>query len=214
MPNSNFSNRQFLEGLRKGDPHAWEDVVDDYLPQLLRAGRGLGFSSDESRDLAQSVFVAFMEGIGRFEGRAHIRTFLFGIFYNKVAERFRTIKKERVHDPIDEIMEARFEKSGAWREPPVGIEREVLSAEIGRIIERGLETIPRAQRLVFHLREIEGLATSEICKRMKITPNHLGVLLFRARNRLREIVENQGLHEGQSRLPVCFPRQRVYVHSL
>lgn len=214
MPDSNFSNTQFLERLKKGDPYAWEEIVNAYLPQLLRAGRGMGFSSDESQDLAQSVFVSLMEGIGRFEGRSHIRTFLFGIFYNKVAEHLREIKKESVNDPIDDIMEAHFEKDGAWREPPIGIEREILSAEIGRAISKELETLPRAQRIAFYLREIEELEASEICKRMRITPTYLGVLLFRARNRLREVLGNQGFHQGKRELAEWQARERVYVHSL
>jgi RNA polymerase sigma-70 factor (ECF subfamily) len=86
MREANFSDPEFLERLRRRDEAAWETMVEVYLPQLLRTGRGMGFSSDENRDLAQSVFVALMEGIARFEGRSHIRTFLFGIFYNKVSE--------------------------------------------------------------------------------------------------------------------------------
>ena len=89
MAESNFADPELLERLKKRDGRAWESMVDLYLPQLLRAGRGMGFSGDESRDLAQSVFVALMEGIDRFEGRSQLRTFLFEIFYNKVSERLR-----------------------------------------------------------------------------------------------------------------------------
>jgi hypothetical protein len=79
MAVANSSEPEFLDRLRGRDPAAWEAIVDTYLPQLLRTGRGMGFSADETQDLAQSVFVALMENIGRFEGRSHIRTFLFGI---------------------------------------------------------------------------------------------------------------------------------------
>ena len=89
MPEANFADPKFLERLRKRDVGAWESVVDVYLPQLLRAAWGMGFSGDESRDLAQSVFVALMEAIDRFQGRSQLRTFLFGILYNKVSERRR-----------------------------------------------------------------------------------------------------------------------------
>src|SRR6516165_1451258 len=74
MPTTNFSASEFLELLRRRERAAWEALVDAYLPQLLRAGRGMGFSVDENQDLVQSVFVALMEGIGRFEGRSDRRT--------------------------------------------------------------------------------------------------------------------------------------------
>jgi len=215
MPDTNFSDPQFLEGLRKRNQAAWEAIAEAYLPQLLRAGRGMGFSPDEAQDLAQSVFVALLEGIGRFQGRSHIRTFLFGIFYNKVAEHLRKIQKEKATDPIDEVMEARFDSSGTWQKAPAGIERQVLSGEIGRLLDDCLETIPRAQHIAFYLRDVEEMETAEICKKMGITATNLGVLLFRARNRLRECLEHNGFQRSSRRRrqgsEIC---EGVYVHPV
>ena len=56
-----------------------------------------------------------------------------------------------------------------------------------------LETLPAAQRIAFHLREIEEITTLEICKKMAVSATNLGVLLFRARNRLRECIEKKGI---------------------
>lgn len=214
MPDTNFSDPGFLERLRKHRPEAWEAIAEAYLPQLLRAGRGMGFSASEAQDLAQSVFVALMEGIGRFEGRAHIRTFLFGIFYNKVSEHLRQIQKEKSNDPIDEVTEARFDRGGAWREPPAEIERLVLSGEIRQLLDDCLETIPRAQRIAFYLRDVEEMETAEICKKMGITATNLGVLLFRARNRLRECLENNGFRKSMRRRQGSEIPEGVYVHPV
>jgi RNA polymerase sigma-70 factor (ECF subfamily) len=60
-------------------------------------------------------------------------------------------------------------------------------------IQECLETTPERQRLAFTLREIEELETTEICKIMDITATNLGVMLFRARNRLRECLESKGV---------------------
>jgi RNA polymerase sigma-70 factor (ECF subfamily) len=171
-------------------------MVDAYLPQLLRAGRGMGFSPDEAQDLAQSVFLALMENIGNFEGRSHIRTYLFGIFYNKVSEHLREKRRQRENDPIDEVIESRFDSTGKWRQPPADIEREVFGKQIGGMIEECLEGVPRAQRVAFYLREVEQMETEEICKKLSVSGNNLGVMLFRARNRLRECLEKKGLRKG------------------
>jgi RNA polymerase sigma-70 factor, ECF subfamily len=192
----NFSDPELLDRLRRRDPAAWEAIVDAYLPQLLRAGCGMGFSLDEAQDLAQSVFVALMEGIGRFEGRSHIRTFLFGIFYNKVSEHLREKQKAEANDPIDEVMESRFDVNGRWRQPPLDIEKRVFAAELRQMVQQCLETLPRPQRIAFYLREVEGLTTPEICNKLAITGTNLGVILFRARNRLRECLEKKGLKKG------------------
>ena len=57
-----------------------------------------------------------------------------------------------------------------------------------------LEQLPDRRRLAFVLREVEQLDTLEICKILDMSPNTLGVLLFRARNALRECMEHKGLH--------------------
>jgi RNA polymerase sigma-70 factor, ECF subfamily len=193
---SSFSDPEFLERLKRRDPLAWEAIVDAYLPQLLRAGRGMGFSLDEAQDLGQSVFVGLMEGIARFEGRSHIRTFIFGIFYNKVSEHLREKQKAEGNDPIDEVMESRFDLRGRWRQPPADIEESVFGREVSGMVEDCLERIPRAQRIAFYLREVEEMKTEEICKKMAISGTNLGVMLFRARNRLRECLEGKGLKKG------------------
>jgi RNA polymerase sigma-70 factor (ECF subfamily) len=193
MREVNFSDPEFLERLRRRDEAPWETMVEVYLPQLLRTGRGIGFSSDENRDLAQSVFVALMEGIARFEGRSHIRTFVFGIFYNKVSEHLRARQRAAENDPIDEVMESRFDASGKWRQPPLDIEKTVFAREAREMVQECLETVPHSQRAAFYLREVEEMETAEICKKLAVSATNLGVLLFRARNRLRECLEKKGL---------------------
>ena len=56
-----------------------------------------------------------------------------------------------------------------------------------------LDLLADRRRLAFTLREVEQLETAEICKILDVSPNTLGVLLFRARNELRECMETKGL---------------------
>ncbi|TAM83395.1 MAG: sigma-70 family RNA polymerase sigma factor [Acidobacteria bacterium] len=196
MAVTNFSDPEFLKRLRERDAASLEAVVGAYLPQLIRAAWGMGFSHDEAQDLGQSVFLALMEGIARFEGRSHIRTFLFGIFYNKVSEHLRDKQKLEGNDPIDEVMESRFDLKGKWRQPPANIEGDVFGREVQEMLRDCLENVPSAQRIVFYLREVEEMTTREICKKMAISGTNLGVMLFRARNRLRECLEKKGLKKG------------------
>jgi len=98
-----------------------------------------------------------------------------------------------LNDPIDEAMEARFDATGKWRQPPLDIEKAVFAREVREMAQDCLETLPQAQRIAFYFREVEEMTTDEICKKMRISATNLGVLLFRARNRLRECMEKKGL---------------------
>ena len=151
------------------------------------------FSLDQPQDLAQSVFVTLMESIDRFEGRSHIRTFLFGIFYNKVSEHLREKQKADQSDPIDDVMESRFDLYGRWRQPPADFELGTFRREVREMMQHCLEKVPQSQRIAFYLREVEEMKSKEICEKMAISVTNLGVMLYRAGNRLRMCLEKKGL---------------------
>jgi RNA polymerase sigma-70 factor (ECF subfamily) len=190
---SSFAAPAFLSRLRAQDPLAIESVTHAYLPQILRAARGAGLDPQRAQDVTQSVFLTFIEGIARFEGRSHVRTWLFGILYRKLSETWRSVGREKELDDIDDIMEARFAGDGRWVRPPREADRATLDAEIRAGLAACLDEVPERQRLAFVLREVEGLTTAEICNALSVTDTNLGVLLFRVRNRLRECLEKRSL---------------------
>ncbi len=172
--------------IRERDPAAIQGVVHTYLPQILRAAAGAGLEGQLAEDVAQSTFLTFLETAHRFEGRSRVRTWLFGIFYRKAAEARRKAGREQATEDIDAVFEQRFDASGSWIQPPRPVDAELYASEVRREIEGCLDTVPTKQRMAFVLREVEELGTDEICKILDVTRTNLGVLLHRARIRLRE----------------------------
>jgi len=161
----------------------------------------LGFAEPEAEDMVQDVFRTFLERLDSFEGRSQLRTWLFGILHRKGLERRRaSVLDERV-DPIDEVFESRFDTKGNWTRPPDDLERLMLSKEIGELIRGCMDGLPVNQREAFVLREVEDLETNEICKILAVSVTNFGVLIYRARARLRECLETKGLrkHEVEPR---------------
>lgn len=184
-----------LERLRNRDPQALIEVAGDHARTLFRAARGLGFSKDEAEDLVQEVFTTFLEKLDTFEGRSQLRTWLFGILHRKALERRRATAKENRMDPIDEVFESRFDRAGNWVRPPADIEQLLLSKEIGEHIRGCMDGLPYNQRQAFVLREVEGFEAGEICKILEVSVTNLGVLMHRARGRLRECLEAKGWNQ-------------------
>ena len=181
-----------LERLRRHDPDALSEAVREHARPLMRAANGMGFRGPEAEDLVQDVFITFLERLDRFEGRSQLRTWLFGILHHKVMERRRASVIDDRTDPIDEVFESRFDQSGKWARPPADIERLMLSEEIGEVIQDCMKGLPPNQREAFVLREVEGLSTPEICKILEVSVTNIGVLMHRARIRLRECLEGKG----------------------
>ena len=175
--------------IRERDPAVLREVVEAYLPQILRAARGAGLSAQDAEDVAQETFTTFLDVAPRFEGRSHVRTFIFGILYRKLSEARRGFARDRVHDPIDEVVENRFAADGTWGRPPEAADALLKGGELRRSLAACLKASPPAQRMAFYLREVEGLARQEICKILDVTSTNLDVMLFRLRNRTRECLE-------------------------
>ena len=179
------------ERIRAGEPEAIREVVEAYLEQILRAARGAGLDEHRAEDVTQATFATFIEKAPRFEGRFHVRTWLFGILYKKISEARRGLERDRRADDIDDVVERRFKSDGMWSKPPQPVN--LYGAEVKRFIEGCLEFLPTAQRMAFVLREVEEMTTEEICKILEVTSTNLGVLLYRGRNRLRECLEAKGV---------------------
>lgn len=181
-----------LARLRRRDPESLKAIVDEQARRLYRAARGMGFGPNEAEDLVQDVFVTFLNGLDRFEGRAEVGTWLFGILHHKTQERRRTEMREEQHDPIDEVFESRFDDRGNWSRPPVDPDRELASREAGAAIQACLEGLSLLQREVFQLRQVEERSAAEVGKILGQTITHIGVLLHRARTKLRECLDGKG----------------------
>lgn len=184
----------FLARIRSRDPDTLERIVRDYLPQVVRAARAAGLAPHEADDAAQTTFITFLEKADTFEGRSHVRTWLFGILFHKIMEMKRVRERDRQTDDIDDVMESRFNANGSWSRPPRPADAELYARQVRQGISDCLDTASSKQRMAFVLREVEGLATDEICKILEISDTNFGVLLYRVRNRLRECLEAKGMN--------------------
>ena len=75
-----------VERIRRGDSDALRGVVESYLPHILNTARASGLTPERAEDVTQTTFATFLERASEFEGRSHVRTWLFGIFYRKMSE--------------------------------------------------------------------------------------------------------------------------------
>jgi len=182
----------FLDRLRQRDPEALAEAVNEHARALYRAARAFGFAEPEAEDLVQDVFTTFLEKLDGFEGRSLLRTWLFGILHRKTLERRRASMIQDRTDAIEDVLESRFDERGNWSRPPADLERLFLSKELGKLIRVCMDGLPASQREAFVLREVEELETGEICKILDVSATNFGVLIHRARGRLRDCLESKG----------------------
>ena len=181
------------EEINRCDPDTLERIARSTLPVLLRAARAAGLGNDDAADVSQDTFLVFIQRAEDFDGRSPVLSWLLGILYKKIQERRRSISREEPLVDAAASMSERFNDEGMWIRPPRSPEAYAAGEQALTWVRDCLETLNDRRRLAFVLREVEQLETGEICKILETTPNTLGVLLFRARNALRECVESKGL---------------------
>ena len=182
-----------VDAIRARDPAALEQAARDNLQPLLRAARAAGLDADAAHDAVQETLLVFVRRADQYDGRAAVRTWLFGILFKKIAEQRRAFLREETVDDIEAVVDARFDASGRWSRPPRAPDADLSAGEAMGHLQDCLDRLPDRRRTAFVLREVEQLDTDEVCKVLNVTPNNLGVLLFRARNALRECLEAKGI---------------------
>jgi len=185
-----------------GDPESWLERHGDalYAFALLRVR-----NAAIAEDLVQDTLLAALGAKGDFAGRSNVRTWLVGILKHKLVDHLRKRGREvgLAGDAGDELDEAawagRFDGSGHWLERPRDWGDPAALAEnaaLGAAMQACIERLPERARMLFVLREIDGLATDELLELLGISSaNNLWVMLSRAREKLRACLE-QGWFKG------------------
>jgi RNA polymerase sigma-70 factor, ECF subfamily len=163
-------------------------------PYLLRYASLQLRNKEAAEDAVQETLVAALTAESSFAGRSNLRTWATGILKHKIIDAIRRASRERPLETGDEAaaedLDALFDASGHWREPPQDWPEQALEQkEFLQALEKCLATLPARTAQVFLMREHLGFATPEICKELGITATHCWVLLYRARMALRECLQ-------------------------
>jgi RNA polymerase sigma-70 factor (ECF subfamily) len=188
-----FETSHFIHLIKQKDPVSTTDFVKHYTGKMFSAVMHLGFKKEEAEDIVQNTWITFFDVVTRFEGRSKLKTFLYGVLYNKVSEFKKRNFRHKDIQNIDDLINENFDTKNHWIQGPISPDTLSMATETLGIIEKCLEVLPIKQKLAFQLKEIEEEATEEICKLLEISISNLGVLLFRARNQLRLCVESKSV---------------------
>jgi RNA polymerase sigma-70 factor (ECF subfamily) len=196
--------------LLAGDTAAFSKLVDDLHPRLLALARTFTRSPQLAEDIAQETWLGVIRGLGSFEGRSSLRTWIFSI----LVRRARTLA---VRHARRSNLEVEFDESGPydsarewapgggriglWDERPVpwGLDDPAAlfqSAEALVVIGRAVDSLPSSQRRAVLLRDVEDIDPHDVCNILAIRETNLRVLLHRGRAAIRRAIDRYLRGEG------------------
>jgi RNA polymerase sigma-70 factor (ECF subfamily) len=169
------------------DPAAVRLVTTRNNQRLFRAAFAILGNRAEAEDTVQSAYLRAFAAIRSFEGRSSLSTWLTRITINEALGRMRASKRRRAHfeDSSVAVLDDYREKlmQGSMSVSP---DKAQARAQLRAIMEGAIAALPEPFRLVFVLREVEGMDVETVSQTLGILPATVKTRHLRARRRLQQ----------------------------
>jgi len=182
-----------------GDIPVYEIIVRRFNTCLYKIGRSFNYNHEDTQDLMQDTYINAFKCLAQFKRGSSFKTWIIRIMLNNCCRKKNkfSFKKEIVHEIINENVIPMFNSNN-------DAQKDIFSHELGKIIEASLLRIPEDYRVVFSLREINGLNVAETSSLLGISESNVKVRLNRAKAMLRTDIEKIYSPEELFEFNLCF----------
>ena len=179
-----YTDLQIIENILAGEIAQFEILIRRNNPFLYKTGRSYNYNHEDTQDLMQETFIDAYRNLSKFENRASFRTWIIKIMLNHCFRKKQKFSyKNEILTEINDNSEPMFTNSHN------DTNKIVVNRELSFIIENALEAVPFDYRMVFSLREINGLNVYETAEALEISEANVKVRLNRAKTMLRKEIE-------------------------
>ena len=181
---------QLVHHAKAGDLPAFEELVSRYERHVYTLARRITGNEHDAEDVTQQAFLSALDNLAGFREQASFYTWLMRIAAHAALKIIRkrqglpTISLEAATEPQDgDTGIPHPEFIADWRQSPAELAQQ---AETGRLIEDALAQLDEKHRVIFLLRDVEGLSVKETAEALGLSEANVKVRLLRARLQLRE----------------------------
>ncbi|TBW27187.1 sigma-70 family RNA polymerase sigma factor [Gramella sp. KN1008] len=177
-----ISDSEITSRILSGDTDIYEVIIRRYNPYLFKIGRSYGFNQPDTEDLMQEAFIKAYTNLERFENRSSLKTWLVKIMLNECYHKKQkfSYKNEFPTDFLEKTP-----KAPMFSQKPSNTSKTVMNNELKHILENAIVQIPGNYRMVFTLRELNGMSTKETAKALEISESNVKIRLKRAKAMLQ-----------------------------
>jgi RNA polymerase sigma-70 factor (ECF subfamily) len=190
-PAASLPDSEVVERIRAGDRGLFEILMRRHNQRIYRAVRAVLGAEDDVEEVMQQAYVNAFTHLDQFESRAQFSTWLTRIALNEAFARRRQIRQANaiaaVADGGDTLPMSIEGVKAAQPDP----EHQAYASELYRVLERAVDELPDGYRVVFMLRDVEGLSTAETGEGLGLREEAVKTRLHRARAMLRRAVTAQ-----------------------
>lgn len=178
-----WTDEQVVKKVLAGNSALYELLMRRYNQRLYRVARSILRDDDEAEDVMQDAYVRAYQNLASFEGRAKFATWLTRIAVHEALTRARKRARFQSLDAAEESSGGAMEITASNDRSP---EQEAYGRELSEVLEKAVLALSEEHRLVFMLRDVEGMSTEETARCLDLTEENVKVRLHRARGGLRK----------------------------
>lgn len=180
-----YSDIEVVQKIVSGEVELFEIIIRRYNPSLYKVGRSYNYNHEDTQDLMQDSYIDAFTGLSKFENRSTFKTWIIKIMLNNCFKKQQKWAfKNFITTEINENLTPMFSNNQY-----TDTNKTLANRELNFVIENALQQIPMDYRLVFTLREVNGLSVAETADTLSISEANVKVRLNRAKAMLREEVE-------------------------
>ncbi|GAL86041.1 RNA polymerase, sigma-24 subunit, ECF subfamily [Sporocytophaga myxococcoides] len=180
-----YSDGEIIQKILEGEIALFEILIRRNNAHLYKTGRAYSYSHEDTQDLMQDTFINAYINLAGYENRASFKTWITKIMLNNC---FRKKQKSGYKNEIPDEIKTECTPMFA-DEQSADMTKTILTKELGLVIENALQQLPLDYRLVFSLREINGMNVSETSDILGISESNVKVRLNRAKGMLKKEIE-------------------------
>ena len=184
-----------LEVIRRiltGEVVLFEMLIKRNNSSLYKTGRSYGFNHQDVEDLMQETYINAYSNLSKFEGRSSFRTWIIKIMLNQCHHKAKKFSF-RNEKPRELSQNENYIPMFSSKADP---NNAIANREMTAILQNAIFQIPIDYRMVFSLRELNGLSIAETADALDITPSNVKVRLNRAKTMLRKQLEQ--IYSGEN----------------
>lgn len=193
-----------VHAAKQGDISAFEQLVQRHTAMIFRVAMNITSSREDAEDVVQEAFLKAFQHLHRFEERSLFSTWLTRIAVNAALMKLRSLRRATTIsiDQESDDGSTLAEKVADWKPNP---EQLYSRAEFKGILQRALASLPHSHRVVFWLRDVEGVSIADTAEMLGLSVPNVKACLFRARLKLRKHLSRdfeRGRNGSDSSLPL------------
>jgi RNA polymerase sigma-70 factor, ECF subfamily len=182
-----LSDLELASHIASRDPGAVRLVTERNNRRLFRAAWSVLKNREDAEDAVQSAYLRGLGAIATFEGKSSLSTWLTRIVINEALGRLRSSARKNAalaHDSVVFIEDYR-DRLMRGSAGPASPDASLARSQIRAMIEQAIARLPDSFRLVFILRDIEGLSVAEVADALDVPAATVKTRHLRARRRLQ-----------------------------